>query len=459
MSDSQSGLLSRLVNGLDAPLGHYNMLDSYWYGVQRLAFVAEEQRKLLSNSFYRLVSNLPRLTVLSIAERLKVQAFDGVDIAEVWEASNMAQNIGTAFREALLLGSAYILVSTAPDGSPRITVESARQVCVERDPATRVVSSAVKRWETRTSTEATLFLPDRIVRYSAPTKGASASALRQVDEWPNPLGMVPVVPLANADRLLDVDGTSEIWDLIPLVDLANKLLLDMMCASEATGLPRRWSTGLLPKERIVTDAEGNPVLDGNGNPVKELVSPVSDDRFKMAVATSPDAKFGQFAAADMAGFESAMRVVMAHIGAISSLPASFLNMTNSQPTSADAVRAQEASLTARVEAKELIFTPALEQVAALIVAVRDGVDPASVTPRVRWADAASRSVAQETDAAVKLHQAGILSRSGALRKLGYSDAEIVAERAAMRAEALDGQGVNVTALPTREPAASEPVAA
>lgn len=428
------------------------MLDAYWYGRQPLAFIAPEQRKLLGDRMGRLVSNIPRLTVLSIAERLKVQAFDGVSVSQEWESNDMPQHCGTLFKEALLLGSSAVLVSTAPDGSPRITVESAKQVSFERDPATRTVTSALKRWETRTSTEATLFLPDRIVRLSAPTKGAAAASFKQVDEWSNPLGVVPMVPVVNSDRLLDTEGVSEIWDLIPLVDAANKLLVDLMCTSEATGLPRRWAVGLLPQQRDVRDAEGHIVLDDNGNPVRELVNPISEDTYKMAVAASENAKFGQWDAASMAGYESAMRVVMAHIGAISSLPPAYLNMTNSQPTSADAVRAQEASLTAKVEAKELAFSPALEQVAALVVAVRDGADPASVTPRVQWADAASRSVAQETDAAVKLYQAGVLSRSGTLRRLGFTDDEIAAERAAKRAESLDSQGVNVSALPNRAPA-------
>lgn len=40
------------------------------------------------------------------------------------------------------------------------------------------------------------------------------------------------------------------------------------------------------------------------------------------------------------------------------------------------------------------------------------------------ADAATRSVAQEADATVKLFQAGLLPQSYALAKLGYSDDEI-----------------------------------
>lgn len=59
-----------------------------------------------------------------------------------------------------------------------------------------------------------------------------------------------------------------------------------------------------------------------------------------------------------------------------------------------------------------------------MVAVREGTDPASVDVRVTWADAATRSVAQEADAIVKLHGAGLLPASAALARLGYTDDEI-----------------------------------
>jgi hypothetical protein len=66
-----------------------------------------------------------------------------------------------------------------------------------------------------------------------------------------------------------------------------------------------------------------------------------------------------------------------------------------------------------------------------MVAVRDGVDPnGSDDIRVQWADAATRSVAQEADAVVKLYQAGLLPASYALGKLGYSDDEIAKINAA-----------------------------
>ncbi len=66
-----------------------------------------------------------------------------------------------------------------------------------------------------------------------------------------------------------------------------------------------------------------------------------------------------------------------------------------------------------------------------MIAVRDGRDPNMIDDiRVQWADAATRSVAQEADAVTKLYQAGLLPRAYALSKLGYSEDEIAKIRAA-----------------------------
>jgi hypothetical protein len=132
--------------------------------------------------------------------------------------------------------------------------------------------------------------------------------------------------------------------------------------------------------------------------------------------------------------------------AVSALPSHYVGITTSNPASADALRASEASLTARAEARQATFGRSWEQVAQLIVAVRDGVDPDRVTVRVQWADAATRSVAQEADAVVKLFGAGLLPASYALQRLGYDDDEITAIRTARRTEALDGAGVQLDGL-------------
>ncbi len=176
------------------------------------------------------------------------------------------------------------------------------------------------------------------------------------------------------------------------------------------------------------------------------VNPIPEGHRAM-ISESAEAKFGQLTAADLAGYEASVRVILGQIMAVSTLPAHYVGVFTDNPASADALRAAEASLTARAEARQDTFGRAWEQVARLMIAVRDGRDPNMIDDiRVQWADAATRSVAQEADAVVKLFQAGLLPQSAALAKLGYSDDEITAIRSAKRAEVLDGQAVDLGKL-------------
>jgi tRNA A58 N-methylase Trm61 len=111
------------------------------------------------------------------------------------------------------------------------------------------------------------------------------------------------------------------------------------------------------------------------------------------ISEAAEAKFGQLQSADLAGYEASVRVLLGQIMAVSTLSAHYVGVFTDNPASADALRAAEASLTARAEARQATFGRSWEQVAKLMVAVRDGVDPESVEVRVQWADAATRSVA------------------------------------------------------------------
>lgn len=439
--------LQELLQKLDGPVARYSSLDRYWTGNQPLAFLAPESKAALGNRFGRMASNIPRLAVTALAERLRITGFTGADVWADWLRNDLDQTSTVAHREALLLGDSYVIVWADAAGLPKVTIESAKQVAVQRDPGTREVTAAVKRWETKTTTEAVLYEPDRITWLRANSAGATITGFKTVEALDNPLGAVPVVNIRNSDRLLDDYGASEIDDVIPLVDALNKSLADMMVTSEFVGRPRRWATGIELTEQPVLDDDGNPVLDSHGEPVTVEVNPIPEGARAM-ISENDAAKFGQLNAADLAGYEASVRVLLGQIMAVSTLPAHYVGVFTDNPASADALRAAEASLTARAEARQATFGRAWEQVARLMVAVRDGVDPASVACRVQWADAATRSVAQEADAVVKLYSAGLLPASYALAKLGYPDDDIAAIRLARRTEALDTAGVSLTRLAT-----------
>lgn len=429
MTDILTGLLQRI----DENEPRYSVLDKYYGGTPPLSFLAPEARAALGSRFGRMGSNLCRLAVTSLSERLRLTGFTragqpDADLWADWIRCDMDQLAAVAHREALTLGSAFVTVWADAAGRPSISVESARQVAVLRDPGSRKIVAAVKRWTTASTTEAVLYLPEKIVRYRAQTTGATTTGFKPVETLENPLGVVPVVELRNTDRLLG-EGVSELADLIPLQDSLNKLLADLMVGSEYYARPRRWATGVELEE----DEEGNPV-----NPFPE--------GHRMMIAEEPDAKFGQLPAADLASYDSAIKVIVEQIEAVSGLPAHYVGITSAQPPSADGLRAAEASLTARAEQRQQTFGRAWEQVARLVHAVRTGTDPEAVDVRVQWADPGTRSMAQEADAVVKLFQSGLLPASYALARLGYTDDEVTAIRAARRAEALDQTGTDLAGL-------------
>ena len=435
--------LTALLQKLDEPAGRYSELDRYYTGTQALSFLSPEAKIALGNRFGRMASNICRLAVTALAERLRVTGFTGADVWADWIANDLDQASHVAHREALLLGDSFVIVWADDRGRPRVSIESAKQVAVSVDPGTRQIVAAVKRWETKTTTEAVLYGPEVIVRLRANSTGATTTGFQTISQIPNPLGVVPVVNLRNSDRLLDDYGSSEIDDLKPLVDALNKSLIDLMTTSEYCGRPRRWATGVELTEVPVLDEDGYPEKSSaTGEPVMDVVNPIPEGDRAM-ISESDQAKFGQLAAADLGGYEASVRVLLGQIMAVSTLPAHYVGVFTDNPASADALRAAEASLTARAEARQATFGRAWEQVARLMVAVRDGVDPGGVDVRVHWADAATRSVAQEADAVVKLHQSGLLPASFALKKLGYSDDEIAEIRVARRAESLATAGINI----------------
>lgn len=407
-------LLTGLQLQLDAQQSRLDRLAMYYAGRQPLSFLSQEALTGVGNRLTSLSSNFCRLTVVSLAERLRITALtrDGQPDPRLWAwwLRNDLDDLSViAHREALAFGQSFAIVWAGPDGAPQVSVESAKQVTLIRDPGTRRTIAALKRWsdvdpvtQVPIDTLATLYLPDEIIHYAAGSWAAPAPSWGVVGRVRNPLGVVPVVPLLNAETILDRFGSSEMEDVIPLSDALGKLLIDMMVSSEYAGRPRRWATGI----ELVEDAEGN------------VTNPFPDSD-RMMTSEAPETKFGQLPSADLSGYDAATRVLVQQIGAVTGLPGHYLGSTE-RVTTADALRASEASLATRAEDRQRRFGRAWEAVCRLMVAVADGVDPATVRAGVTWADPGTASAAQEADAVTKLAQAGIITAEQAQHRLGYT---------------------------------------
>lgn len=430
MTDTEPTLIE-LNNAIDTRLPLLHKLGRYYEGTQPLAYLAPDAKKALGSNFDRFAVNLPRLAVTAVAERLRVSGFlnaDGAREQSLWEAflrNDLDQLAPIAHREALAVGESAVIVWADASGKrAQVSVESAEQVAVYRDAGSRATLAAIKRWTdkapdgTDRQTRWVVYRPDRIEHLLG--DGSSITAAKVIRTVDNPLLAVPVVPLVNTDRPLDMFGSSEFADLVPITDALNKLTADLLTASEFGARPRRWATGLELEQRPAVDADGNPVLDEDDEPVMETVNPVGEND-RMMVNEIAEGKFGQLAGADLKGYENAVAVLLQQAMAVSGLPAHYVGVTSSVPASADAIRAAEAALTARAEARQSAFGRSWEQVGRLILAIENGGEVADYSPRVQWADPSTRSIAQEADAAVKLHAAQIIDAAEARERLGITD--------------------------------------
>lgn len=398
-------MLRQLLSKLEERENKLRTLDEYYNGEQPLAFLPKEVKDALKNRIDSLNVNIPRLVVNSISERMRIIGIqrDGVPDAQAWDYWNrndMDEQSASVHREALALGKAFVIVWADDAGIPVLSVESPRQMFAIEDPGTHEVLAAVKRWK-RPNIErpeletdvAMLYLPDQIIRYeSNPGTAPMSGAWDRTGTLDNPLGVVPVVVFKNSDRMIDEHGVSEMRDVLSATDGLTKILSDMMVSSEYYARPRRWATGV-----DLEEAE-----DAAGDPIGEADTPFQVDTDRPWTTENDAARFGSFDASDLGAYETAVRVLLGQIMAVSTLPAHYVGILSNAPVSADSIRASEASLTARAHARMRTFGRSWERVYRMTYDVAGKSIPAAEQIGPIWSDPATRTIAQEADAASKI---------------------------------------------------------
>lgn len=417
-------ILEKLHERIEAGTVQRWRADQYYSGTQPISYLRPEDAKALGDRLRTLNVNFCRLQVEGIIERLKVEGFrgDGVPLTTVqdaWVRAGFDESHQTLFRESLIHGAAYVVVWADSRGRATLSVESAAEVAVDTDPLTGEPRSAVKRWQDGNTAHCVLFLPDTIAEYTVPCPAGGAipkQGWSLVDHRPNPLGRVPVVAFVNRSRLLE-DGHPEFDNITDLQDALVKLLTDMMVSSEYGSRPRRWATGLVVKVDPATSVPVNPFAEGPS---------------RVWQNENPAGKFGQFDSADLQGYQTSIEQMLKLISSSAALPSHYMTLTNI-PLSAESIRAGESALVARVEAKQVAFARSWLRVAELVLQVEGHPQPANID--VTWSDPASRTLAQQADAATKLFQSGVIPRESAQRLAGFSQDEI----AEMRMDFLRGE--------------------
>lgn len=413
--------LNTLSARLDASQNQMQTMEDYYCGNQPLAFASEKFTKAFGNLFSGFADNWTQIVVDAVEERLNVEGFrlgddpTGDTAAwDMWQANQMDAQSQLAHTDALKLSRCYATVWFGGD-YPEINVESARQViCALKPGSRRERSAALKKWlDDDGYLYANLYLPDRIYKFrsakpppASPTRYGTIQAGQAVrwqprettgEAWPlvNPLGIVPVVPLVNRPSLLGV-GESELAQVIPIQDSVNKLVADMLIASEYAAYRQRWATGLdIPRDPVTNEPIepfkhavdrlwlANPPKDNTGHPAGEV-------------------KFGEFEATDLNNYVQAIEMLVQHIASQTRTPPHYFYL-NGQFPSGETIKSAETGLVAKARRKMRHFGESWEEVIRLGFMVAGDNGKAEVTnSQTIWADPESRTESEHMDATVKL---------------------------------------------------------
>jgi hypothetical protein len=430
-------LVGYLYAELNRPrrLARLRLNDLYYEGEQPLRFMAPMLREELGDRITELVLNWPRLGADAYLHRLRLTGFryarprsaravDGPvtvtadedlddEIWSGWLENNMVKGSREANLEALIHGRSYLIVGGGDqdDDPPVITTEHPTQVYTVTDPRSRQTVAGVKQWvDDDGMPAATLYLSDE-TRHYRQHRGQWWELTEDRDE--HDLGVVPVVKLANRDRMLRQDGVSEFRDVIPLADGANKMLTDMMISGEFHAMPRRWVFGMDEKDFV--DEMGRAM---------STWSTVAGRLWATEKGPGQVAA-GQFPEANLDNFHATVKLLAQLAGQMLDLPPHYMAFNTENPASADGIRASDARMVVRAEDKQLNLGTDYKLGMRIWHRSLTGIWDARLRRlQTVWRDAATPTVAQAADAAVKLFQAGIVPLRQTRIKLGFEPAEI-----------------------------------
>lgn len=399
MNESPEAVRDKLLAKLVARNSKVLLYEQYFMGNHPLSFAAKKYRQAFGDQLHAFASNWTKIVIDVPVERLNVEGFRYSDQAiadkawEIWNANNLSSTSIMAHVEASKHGDSYVLVAPGEDGTPIITIEHPLNMAVCcSDENSRDIEYAIRFWtDDDKNAFATLYTPDTIYKWASAEPTSNGSKVKWiVREEPadNPMGVVPVVQLENNPSLI-YGGVSDLTDVIPLNDGINKLMCDLLVASEFYAFPQRVITGL------------EEMVDQNGNPIPVDKIP---GHLAQTWLLPEGASITQLKANDLAAYSNAIQEFLKQIASITRTPPNYLLLGQMVNVSGDALQAAEKGLTSKVRRKQKDFGDSWQDVIVLAFIASGDAASAKAVPEVIWAEAESRTLAQIVDPIVKMRQ-------------------------------------------------------
>lgn len=340
----------------------YSIYQKYYRGDQEVRLTRRLKQFLPQDLEFR--DNFCEVVVDSVTERLQVESFAtpadedfGLWVQEVWRVNRMDQEQAVVHGEAILKGDAYVMVDyDAGERRPRLMFQPADIITPRYDPSTRKMAFAAKKWQvvaeagTGPVTRMNIYYPERVEKYILASRawrpwsdeGDSDWPLPWIDAQGEPLG-IPLVHFRNRP-MSDDFGVSELHNIIPIQDLLNKSIVDLIMVLDTLGFPQRWGIGI--------DAPG------------ATFKTVPGQFWNMKSSDPASAKVGQFDSAGVEGPLRAIETFIQHISAISRTPQHLFHLAGGIP-SGEALKTSESGLVNKIKLRQVGYGNAWEDVIQL----------------------------------------------------------------------------------------------
>ncbi len=419
----------RIYKRLAARRKDVERAESYYLGDQPLSFATEEWRKANAARYSGFSDNWCGTVVNAEAERLDPIGVTGVDGAErLWDElrrNEFDAQFSQAVVTSLTTSRSYVMVWADAAGDPLVSVEHPSQVEIEYNwENPRLRDAALKTWVDETWEYATLYTASEVykwrrkrievlrkeqsqARQARPSNEVESGWEARVgvrdDTWPirNPLGLVPIVEIANRPRLLG-DPVSEIRGVMPMQDAINLLWAYLFLAADYASMPARVALGTAPPMVPILDSDGKQV---GSRPVdmKDLAEK------RLLYLTGENAKIDAWDAARLDVFTDTIEVSVGHIAAQTRTPPHYLVANKGLSNlSGDALTAAEIGLVQKANEFITFTNPALREVLRLVATVLNdqGLATQARLATIVWKNREIRSESQLADALVKKRQMG-----------------------------------------------------
>jgi hypothetical protein len=219
---------------------------------------------------------------------------------------------------------------------------------------------------------------------------------------PNQLGLVPILEFLN-DPDIYGRGTSAFEAGVPLNDAINKLMADMLVASEFTSYRQRVLIGV----EIPVGADGQPdkSIIGGVNRWIGLEAAVDDEGKQVTPSIQ------ELQTSDLSSYVNGIELLTQHFAALTRTPPHYL-LAKLINVSADALIASQDGLVARTRRAMRFAGETWEEALRIAFLIKGDIKRAEAWgAETMWADPETTSEAQRVDALVKLKTIGVPQRA------------------------------------------------